>query len=64
LRRISKILRNEQGATAAFVAVGLVAILGMVALAVDLGMMLGARTGSQHVAATPLLRGPPHGSLS
>jgi len=48
---------DERGSTAAFVAVGLVGMLGMVALAVDLGMMLGARTGSQRVADAAALAG-------
>ncbi|MEJ2343645.1 MAG: pilus assembly protein TadG-related protein [Gemmatimonadales bacterium] len=48
---------DERGATAAFVAVGLFMMLGMVALAVDLGVLLGARTDSQRVADASALAG-------
>jgi len=48
---------DERGATAALVAVGMVMMLGMVALAVDLGMLLGARTDSQRVADAAALAG-------
>jgi Flp pilus assembly protein TadG len=48
---------DERGATAAFVAVAIVMMLGMVALAVDLGMLLGARTDSQRVADAAALAG-------
>jgi Flp pilus assembly protein TadG len=57
MRCIRIMLRCEQGATAAFVAVGIVVMLGMVSLAVDLGMMLGAKTGSQRVADAAALAG-------
>jgi len=57
-RRLSASLpTDESGATAAFVAVGIVMMLGMVALAVDLGMLLGARTDSQRVADAAALAG-------
>jgi Flp pilus assembly protein TadG len=48
---------DERGATGAFVAVGMLMMLGMVALAVDLGMLLGARTDSQRVADAAALAG-------
>jgi Flp pilus assembly protein TadG len=48
---------DERGATGAFVAVGLFMMLGMVALAVDLGVLLGARTDSQRVADASALAG-------
>ncbi len=52
-------LRDEQGATLVLVALGISVFLGMVALAVDLGMLLGARTESQRVAdAAALARHP------
>ena len=48
---------DERGAAAAFVAVGMIMMLGMVALAVDMGMLLGARTDSQRVADAAALAG-------
>lgn len=48
---------DERGATAAFVAVGIFMMLGMVALAIDLGVLLGARTDSQRVADSAALAG-------
>ena len=48
---------DERGATAAFVAIGMIMMLGMVALAVDMGMLLGARTDSQRVADSAALAG-------
>ena len=57
-RRLSASLpTDESGATAAFVAVGMFMMLGMVALAVDLGVLLGARTDSQRVADASALAG-------
>jgi Flp pilus assembly protein TadG len=50
-------VRDEQGATLVLVALGITAFLGMVALAVDLGMLLGARTESQRVADAAALAG-------
>ncbi len=50
-------LRDQQGATLVLVALGMVVFLGMVALAVDLGMMLGAKTESQRVADAAALAG-------
>jgi Flp pilus assembly protein TadG len=53
----SSLLTDERGATAAFVAVAMLMLLGMVALAVDMGMLLGARTDSQRVADAAALAG-------
>ncbi len=50
-------VRDQRGATLVLVALGIVVFLGMVALAVDLGMMLGARTESQRVADSAALAG-------
>ncbi len=55
--RIGTRVRDEQGATLVMVALGITVFLGMVALAVDLGMMLGARTESQRVADASALAG-------
>jgi hypothetical protein len=57
MRRITTILRNEHGATSAFVAVGMFVMLGMVALAVDLGKLVSARTESQRVSDSAALAG-------
>jgi Flp pilus assembly protein TadG len=57
-RRLSASLpTDERGATAAFVAASIFMLLGMVALAVDLGVLLGARTDSQRVADAAALAG-------
>ncbi len=48
---------DDRGATAAFVAVGIFMMLGMVALAVDVGLLVGARTDSQRVADAAALAG-------
>ena len=48
---------DERGSTAPFVALGMTMMLGMVALSVDLGMLLGARTESQRVADAAALAG-------
>ncbi len=50
-------IRDQRGATLVMVALGLFVFLGMVALAVDLGMLLGARTESQRVADAAALAG-------
>ena len=52
-----RLISSEDGSTAAFAAMGMFALLGMVALAVDVGMMLGARTDSQRVADSAALAG-------
>jgi hypothetical protein len=57
MRRIRRILRNEQGATAAFISVGILVMLSMVALAVDLGKLVSARTESQRVSDSAALAG-------
>lgn len=49
--------RNERGAALALVAVSLTAILGMGALAVDLGMLMKARTDAQRTADAAALAG-------
>jgi len=56
-RFIASLVSDERGATAAFVAVGMIMLLAMVALAVDLGLLLGARTDSQRVADAAALAG-------
>ncbi len=48
---------DEHGSALVIVVLGIPVLLGMVALAVDLGMMLGARTGSQRVADAAALAG-------
>ena len=50
-------VRDEQGATLVLTVLGIVVFLGMVALAVDLGMLLGARAESQRVADAAALAG-------
>jgi len=57
MRRIREILKNEQGATAAFISVGILVMLAMVALAVDLGKLVSARTESQRVSDSAALAG-------
>ena len=54
---LRRMLENEEGATAAFVVVGLFVILGMVALAVDLGKLASAKTESQRVSDAAALAG-------
>ena len=56
-RIVVSLASDERGATAAFVAVGMLMMLGMVALAVDMGMLLGARTDSQRAADAAALAG-------
>ncbi len=48
---------GRRGATAAFVAVALAALLGMVALAVDVGMLMKLRTDAQRTADAAALAG-------
>jgi hypothetical protein len=50
-------LDNERGATLVFVAVALVALLSMVALAVDYGMLASARADAQRAADASALAG-------
>ncbi len=50
-------VRDEQGAAMVLTVLGIVVFLGMVALAVDIGMLLGARTESQRVADAAALAG-------
>jgi hypothetical protein len=51
------VLNNERGVALAFVAVLLVVLLGMAALAVDLGLLFNARTEVQRVADSAALAG-------
>ncbi|CAN5784089.1 hypothetical protein BH23GEM11_BH23GEM11_08690 [soil metagenome] len=51
------VLNNERGVALAFVAVLLVVLLGMAALAVDLGMLFNARGEAQRVADSAALAG-------
>ena len=55
--RIGWKTREEHGATLALVALGIFVLLGMVALVVDVGMLLGRRTESQRVADAAALAG-------
>ena len=55
--RARGMLRNERGATIALVAVSLTALLGMGALAVDLGMLRKARVDAQRTADAAALAG-------
>lgn len=50
-------LRNRRGATLAVVAVSLVALLSIMALAIDMGMMYSARNEAQRVADASALAG-------
>ena len=51
------VLRDESGATIVFVAMSMVVLLSAVALAVDTGMMMTARTESQRTADAAALAG-------
>jgi hypothetical protein len=55
--RIMQLLRNRRGATLAVVAVSLVALLAVMSLAIDLGMMYSARNEAQRVADAAALAG-------
>jgi len=48
---------GERGATAVFVAIALAALLGMVALAVDVGMLMKVRADAQRAADSAALAG-------
>ncbi len=50
-------IRNERGATIALVAVSLTAMLGMGALAIDIGMLMKARSDAQRAADAAALAG-------
>lgn len=56
-KRLDSRARNEDGATLAFIALLLFAFLGVAALAVDLGMLMAARTDAQRVADAAALAG-------
>jgi hypothetical protein len=55
--RIRAMCRNERGASVAIMAVSLFALLGMAALAVDLGMLLKVRSDAQRAADAAALAG-------
>ena len=55
--RISKLWGNERGASVVIMAVSLFALLGMAALAVDLGMLLKVRSDAQRAADAAALAG-------
>lgn len=55
--RIAQMLKNRGGATLAVVAVSLVALLAVMSLAIDMGMMYSARNEAQRVADAAALAG-------
>jgi Flp pilus assembly protein TadG len=55
--RIARTLKNRGGATLAVVAVSLVALLAIMSLAIDMGMMYSARNEAQRVADAAALAG-------
>jgi hypothetical protein len=55
--RIARTLKNRGGATLAVVAVSLVALLAVMSLAIDMGMMYSARNEAQRVADAAALAG-------
>ena len=56
LRRLGQSFSSEIGAALALVALTMVVLLGMVALAIDVGMLMAARTEAQTVAdASPAM---------
>ena len=57
MKHIRTILGNERGTTGVFVSLGMFVMLGMVALAVDLGKLVSARTESQRVSDSAALAG-------
>ena len=57
MARVGCGVRSERGATIAFVAVSMVALLSAMALAIDLGMLMKARTDAQRVADAAALAG-------
>jgi hypothetical protein len=54
---LRELWRQEDGATVALIAVSMVALLGVAALAVDVGVMMNARTEAQRVADLSALAG-------
>ncbi len=54
---LNRVIANEKGSTLALVAVTMTAMLGVAALAVDLGMVMTARTETQRVADLAALAG-------
>jgi len=57
LRQLRELRRREDGATVALIAVTMAALLGTAALAVDVGMLMNARTEAQRVADLASLAG-------
>ena len=57
VNQIRKLWREDEGAAIAFVAVCMLALLGTAALAVDVGMLMNARTEAQRVADLAALAG-------
>jgi Flp pilus assembly protein TadG len=57
MRKASGLVRNEKGAALALVAVSLVVILGMGAMAVDMGMLIKQREDAQRAADAAALAG-------
>ena len=56
-RQPHAVLRNERGVALAFVALLLFVLLGLAALAIDIGMLYGARTEAQRTADAAALAG-------
>jgi len=57
MRKLKKIVQNQVGAALALIALTMVVLLGMVALAVDVGMLMAARTEAQTLADASALAG-------
>ena len=57
LKQIRRLRRRENGAAVALIAVSMAALLGTAALAVDVGMLMNARTEAQRVADLAALAG-------
>ncbi len=57
LKRFGELRQGEDGATVALIAVSMAALLGTAALAVDVGMLMNARTEAQRVADLASLAG-------
>ena len=56
-RRFLDPLKNERGATIVFVSLLMAAVLGMAALAIDVGMLYNARAEAQRAADSAALAG-------
>lgn len=57
MKKLSRLVRNQIGAALALVALSMVVLLGMVALAVDVGLLMAARTEAQTLADASALAG-------